>query len=419
LAISSTRSSPATTKPAPAKDTSAATKPDTSATSTSTSTSATSAASTAASRPVERAAVSAETLAATRDRVAARGREAEEAFHSTPTTSPGGPSRGLSDAPAAAAPAAFTNFQRGARGDNVRDAQGLLNRAGASLDSDGKFGSKTEAAVRDFQARNGLAVDGIVGPNTMRALKADAAKPVAEATTTQPKEILRWGAKGAEVKSLQEGLNRAGYKLQSDGHMGNETYAAVRDFQSRAGLAIDGAAGPNTQAALADVAAGKRTLAQPDATGRTQAATGSRQSRTDVPNNVAQFDRTTRTGQRNQMAHGRITVNGNTYDFRSGGGGRGNLPPGDYNITRHRDRRSDKPTMMVDGEGYSFAMSNKYDARVGGTRTLLRIHPDGRGAGTIGCMGIVGNGAVQRQFRADMLAELKANGGSYTLSVRP
>ena len=95
------------------------------------------------------------------------------------------------------------------------------------------------------------------------------------------------------------------------------------------------------------------------------------------------------------------------------------MPAGDYTIRPHLWSRSDKASMMVDGVGYSFAMSNKYDPRVGGTRTLLRIHPDGLGPGTIGCIGIVGNGAVQRAFKEDMRAELARNGGQYTLRVRP
>jgi hypothetical protein len=73
--------------------------------------------------------------------------------------------------------------------------------------------------------------------------------------------------------------------------------------------------------------------------------------------------------------------------------------------------------MVVDGVGYSFALNNKYDPRVGATRSLLRIHPDGGNAGTLGCIGIVGNAAVQRQFRQDMLAELRRSGGHYKLRV--
>ena len=54
---------------------------------------------------------------------------------------------------------------------------------------------------------------------------------------------------------------------------------------------------------------------------------------------------------------------------------------------------------------------------MGATRRLLRIHPDGGTPGTLGCMGIVGNADVQRQFREDMRAELQRNGGRFTLNV--
>ena len=43
-----------------------------------------------------------------------------------------------------------------------------LNPYGA----DGKFGAKTESAVRKFQADNGLVVDGICGRNTWSALQS-------------------------------------------------------------------------------------------------------------------------------------------------------------------------------------------------------------------------------------------------------
>lgn len=136
-----------------------------------------------------------------------------------------------------------------------------------------------------------------------------------------------------------------------------------------------------------------------------------------VPNRTATFDRVTKAGQRNQMVTGRVTVNGRTYQFRSGGFGRGNLPKGDYVIRPHLQNRSNR-SMNVGGVGYSFAMSDKYDSRVKGTRRLLRVHPDGGSPGTEGCMGIIGNAATQRRFRADMNAELKRNGGRFTLRIR-
>lgn len=134
-------------------------------------------------------------------------------------------------------------------------------------------------------------------------------------------------------------------------------------------------------------------------------------------NGVAHISSYTNVGKRSQMATGTITVNGKTYSFKSGGAGKGNLPKGNYTVTRHMNTRTDKKSMMKDGVGYSFALNNKYDARVGATRTSLRIHPDGGKPGTIGCIGIQGNGATQKQFRSDMNRELSRNGGKYSLTV--
>jgi hypothetical protein len=73
--------------------------------------------------------------------------------------------------------------------------------------------------------------------------------------------------------------------------------------------------------------------------------------------------------------------------------------------------------MTVGDVGFSFALSDKYDRRVGGTRTLLRIHPDGGTAGTAGCIGIVGGKEVQAQFRDDLTAEIRRAGGKLRLTV--
>lgn len=71
-----------------------------------------------------------------------------------------------------AAPAA-TALRRGARGEAVRALQTALTATGYALALDGVFGPATERAVRAFQARNGLVVDGIAGPATIGALGGD------------------------------------------------------------------------------------------------------------------------------------------------------------------------------------------------------------------------------------------------------
>ncbi len=59
----------------------------------------------------------------------------------------------------------------GSRGSNVTKVQKRLIQYGyLDGEADGRYGEKTQAAVRLFQRRNGLTVDGKVGPSTAAAL---------------------------------------------------------------------------------------------------------------------------------------------------------------------------------------------------------------------------------------------------------
>ncbi len=62
-------------------------------------------------------------------------------------------------------------------GPEVAEAQCLLRRTGIPPgDVDGIFGPKTQHAVERVQARDGLVVDGVIGPHTWKALREAAAK---------------------------------------------------------------------------------------------------------------------------------------------------------------------------------------------------------------------------------------------------
>jgi peptidoglycan hydrolase-like protein with peptidoglycan-binding domain len=63
-------------------------------------------------------------------------------------------------------PALIVQVKKGSSGDAVRAVQSQFR----SLSRDGVFGPKTDERVRQFQDDSGLAVDGIVGPNTWRTL---------------------------------------------------------------------------------------------------------------------------------------------------------------------------------------------------------------------------------------------------------
>jgi murein DD-endopeptidase MepM/ murein hydrolase activator NlpD len=109
---------------------------------------------------------------------------------------------------------------------------------------DGVSGPLTHDAVRRFQARRGLAVDGIAGPQTRRAL-GWRGRPRLGSRALTP------GARGWDVAALQFLLATRGFAAGSfDGVLGPRGDAAVRRFQAWAGLAADGVAGPATLAAL-------------------------------------------------------------------------------------------------------------------------------------------------------------------------
>ena len=66
--------------------------------------------------------------------------------------------------------ATYNQIGYGSQGSDVTELQKLLNSQGYTLDTDGIFGEKTQAAVKDYQQKNGLDVDGIVGEQTWGAL---------------------------------------------------------------------------------------------------------------------------------------------------------------------------------------------------------------------------------------------------------
>jgi hypothetical protein len=116
---------------------------------------------------------------------------------------------------------------------------------------DGIAGPMTQRAVREFQRRKGLVVDGIAGPRTRRAL-GRLGGPL------YGRRILRQRMVGWDVSVLQFLLTRRGAPTGIiDGYFGRETARALRRFQRRARIGVDGIAGPRTRRALGGAAAGR------------------------------------------------------------------------------------------------------------------------------------------------------------------
>lgn len=105
---------------------------------------------------------------------------------------------------------------------------------------DGIQGPRTVRAIRVFQRRKGLAVDGLVGPRTRAAL-GPGGRPLFG------RRVIRRGMRGYDVGVLQFLLRRHGLRIRRlDGRFGPRTEATVHQFQRRAGLTPDGVVGPGT-----------------------------------------------------------------------------------------------------------------------------------------------------------------------------
>jgi peptidoglycan hydrolase-like protein with peptidoglycan-binding domain len=127
----------------------------------------------------------------------------------------------------------------GAYGPKVCALQRLLARAGATLAVDGGFGPRTRAAVRAAQRRFGMRPTG-VATNALRARLRRAPRAPARGA---PDALLSLGSEGPQVRRLQEGLGRAGIAVAVDGVFGPATRRAVAAYQRRRGLRPTGTAG--------------------------------------------------------------------------------------------------------------------------------------------------------------------------------
>ena len=173
------------------------------------------------------------------------------------------PSRPASPAPAPApaagplAPYARTTLKRGSTGPAVRALQSAL-----SITVDGGYGPLTEASVKAFQTRRNLPANGVCGPATWSVLmgpasaitgaggvpapgtgSSTAGAAISRDTTRTSTQytallttVLRSGSKGPAVRTLQRALGG----VAVDGAYGPRTVAAVQALQRAQKLPVTG-----------------------------------------------------------------------------------------------------------------------------------------------------------------------------------
>ena len=101
--------------------------------------------------------------------------------------------------------------------------------------------------IQENPQRNGWSAGKNYGPQILDILSRILKMPD---ITKQDDNLLRLGDRGDAVKLLQHRLNLVGAILQEDGEWGPQTDTAVRNYQSKAGLTVDGIVGPLTQRKL-------------------------------------------------------------------------------------------------------------------------------------------------------------------------
>ena len=150
--------------------------------------------------------------------------------------------------------AGYPVLMLGSTGSDVSDLQARLLELGYYEGAiDGRYASGTQAAVQEFQSRNGLTADGVAGRQTQDLLYSGSAQPKYVSATDQLNGylLLKQGTSGVDVRKLQGRLAELGYYSGGvDGIYGNTTVDAVKAFQRNNGLSGDGQAGSQTQSKL-------------------------------------------------------------------------------------------------------------------------------------------------------------------------
>ena len=143
----------------------------------------------------------------------------------------------------------YTELKNGSEGAAVTALQSALEELGylEEEEVDGKFGAKTEEALKLFQKRNGLTQNGIASQDLQLKLYEDTPKDTRgyrQYVRTVPPvagAVIREKSKGEPVTKLQTRLKELGYyEGDPTGVCDENTVAAIKLFEGKHGLVADG-----------------------------------------------------------------------------------------------------------------------------------------------------------------------------------
>ena len=145
-------------------------------------------------------------------------------------------------------------YRLGEQDPAVRSIRALLVATGdlspSNVEAPDVYDEEVAQAIRAFQQRRGLIVDGVLGPHTHIALDGAHWKLGDRMLSHIPGHMVQ----GDDVAELQERLLSLGFTPDRvDGIFGTNTEQAVRRFQGAVGLAVDGRVGPETLRAFSDL----------------------------------------------------------------------------------------------------------------------------------------------------------------------
>lgn len=134
----------------------------------------------------------------------------------------------------------------------------------------------------------------------------------------------------------------------------------------------------------------------------------------------------TNTGERSYKNRGTLVLRDpksgevlGSYPYVTGGGGKGSLPTGEFNIGNMMRGGSlgDRWVLTQKGQPHDTAQDPGIPGYTGpSSRSAFRIH-QAHGNGTLGCIGILGGSEVYQDFKSKLMYVIGANGGKATLRI--